>query len=406
MLTFFDGSTLSVDPASLVKVLTLNRLGSGGIQLLVEQTAGRSWAAVAKLKTPDSKFEIKTPTSVAAVRGTAFETFVTANADGTTSVTYKVDDGQVLVTANAGGSVTIGAGQQVTIATSQPAPAAAAPQAPTPRLAITGSTGLEFAVIASTGAMCGNGRHKQEIFGCVANGNTVTLREPLAGRYGVLLTKTAAVPAITLTVDAFRGTTREATRAFTGNLTLADLVRSGFTYAAATPQTITEFEPSEVVTSICGALSAGRVFASGQVQDRYAQLRTYAEGNKGQPVAFVLVDADLVTAGNASVPTDVPGTVKDLQATIDSGGVHLSAQATASIITLNAASDISVGSVDGKLVVRVRSLTATPLPAGLLDPLRSAVESGLDEFSNGFPFVVRQVAMRRGCLSVMGTTPP
>ena len=175
---------------------------------------------------------------------------------------------------------------------------------------------------------------------------------------------------------------------------------------AATPQTITEFEPSEVVTSICGALSAGRVFASGQVQDRYAQLRTYAEGNKGQPVAFVLVDADLVTAGNASVPTDVPGTVKDLQATIDSGGVHLSAQATASIITLNAASDISVGSVDGKLVVRVRSLTATPLPARLLDPLRSAVESGLDEFSNGFPFVVRQVAMRRGCLSVMGTTPP
>ncbi|HEY3125657.1 MAG TPA: FecR family protein, partial [Candidatus Limnocylindria bacterium] len=103
VLTFFDGSTLSVDPGSLVKVLTLNRVGSGGIQLLVEQTLGRSWAAVSKLKTPDSKFEIKTPSSIASVRGTAFETNVTQNADGTSSVTYKVDDGQVLVTANAGG---------------------------------------------------------------------------------------------------------------------------------------------------------------------------------------------------------------------------------------------------------------------------------------------------------------
>ena len=406
VLTFFDGSTLSVDPASLVKVLTLNRLGSGGIQLLVEQTAGRSWAAVAKLKTPDSKFEIKTPTSIAAVRGTAFETLVTANADGTTSVTYKVDDGQVLVTANAGGSVTVGAGQQVTIATNQTAPAAATPQPPAPRFVLTPSAGLEFAIVAATGATCGNGSSKQEIFGCVASGSTVTLREPPAGRYVVMLTRTAAGPSATLTVDALRGATREATRTFTGNANVSELVRTAFTYAATTPQTISEFEPSEVVTSICSALSSGRVFASGTVQDRYAQLRTYAQGNKGQPVAFVVVDADLVSAGNASVPTDVPATVKDLRAIIDSGGVHLSAQASVSILTVNAASDISVGSVEGKLVMRLRSLTASPLPAALLDPLRSAVESGLDEFSNGFPFTVRQVAMRQGCLSVIGVTPP
>ncbi len=192
VLTFFDGSTLSVDPASLVKVLTLNRLGGGGIQVLVEQTLGRSWAAVSKLKTPDSKFEIKTPTSVAAVRGTAFETSVAQNADGTTSVTYKVEDGQVLVTANAGGTVTVGAGQQVTIATNQPAPAAATPQAPSPRLVFTSSAGLEFAVVAVTGATCGNGSSKQEIFGCVATGNTVALREPPAGHYALMRTRTAS----------------------------------------------------------------------------------------------------------------------------------------------------------------------------------------------------------------------
>ena len=405
VLTFFDGSTLSVDSGALVKVLTLNRLASGGIELLLEQTLGRSWAAVSKLK-PDSKFEIKTPSSIAAVRGTAFETNVTQNADGTTSATYKVDDGQILVTANAGGSVTVGAGQQVTINVNQPAPAAATAQAPTTRFVITASAGLEFAIAAPTGATCGNGRNKQEIFGCFASGNTVAVREPPAGHYAVMVTRTAASPTATLLVEAFRGATREASpRTFTGNPSVGEIVRSGFTYAAATPLTISEFEPSEVATSTCSALSTGRVFATGAVQDRYAQLRTYAQTNKDQPVAFVVVQSDLTTAANASVPTDVPATVNDVRTTIDSGGVHLSAQANASILTVNAATDISAGPVDGKLVIRIRSLTASPLPAGLLDPVRAVLERSFDDFSNGFPFTVRQVSLRQGCLSVMGTTP-
>jgi hypothetical protein len=206
-------------------------------------------------------------------------------------------------------------------------------------------------------------------------------------------------------VEAFRGATREASRTFTGNPNVGEILRTGFTYAAGTPQTISELEPAEVVTSTCSALSTGRVFATGAVQDRYAQLRTYAQTNKNQPVAFVVVESDLATAANASVPTDVPATVNDVRATIDSAGVHLSAQASASILTLNAATDVSAGPVDGKLVIRIRSLTATPLPAGVLDPIRAVLERGFDDFSNGFPFVVRQVLMRQGCLSVMGTTP-
>jgi hypothetical protein len=404
VLTFFDGSTLSVDPASLVKVLTLNRLASGGIALLVEQTLGRSWAAISKLKTPDSKFEIKTPTSIAAVRGTSFETNVTQNADGTFSVTYKVDDGEILVTANAGGSVAVGAGQQITIATNQPAPAQANPQPPTPRLVMTAATGLEFSVTAATGATCGNGRNKQEIFGCVANGNIVTLREPPAGRYAVMLTRTAGAPTATLTVEAFRAATREAARTFAGNLNVADIVRSGFTYTAGTPQTVSDFEPAEVVTSVCSAQSVGRLFAGGAVQDRYALLRTYAETNKNQPVAFVVSDADLTTAVEASIPGEVPFQINDLRATIDSAGVHLAAGVTW-VLSINATSDISLGAVDGRLVMRVRSLTASPLPAGLLDGIRGPLDESLSEFSNGFPFRVRQVAMRQGCLSIMGTTP-
>jgi hypothetical protein len=232
------------------------------------------------------------------------------------------------------------------------------------------------------------------------------VREPPAGRYAVMLTKTAASPTATLTVEAFRGATREATRTFTGNLSVADIVRSGFTYAATTPQTISEFEPGEAVTSVCSALATGRVFATGAVQDRYAQLRTYAETNKNQPVAFVVTESELAAVARSSVPTEISAAVNDIRATIDSAGVHLSAQASAWILAVDTATDISAGPVDGKLVIRIRSLTASPLPAGLLDPVRAILENRLDDFSNGFPFTVHRVSMRQGCLSVTGTTPP
>jgi hypothetical protein len=76
------------------------------------------------------------------------------------------------------------------------------------------------------------------------------------------------------------------------------------------------------------------------------------------------------------------------------------------VLTVNAASDISAGPVKGKLAIRIRSLSASPLPAGLLEGIRGSIEKGLDDFSSRFPFTVRQVALRQGCLSVIGTTPP
>src|SRR3954465_4237181 len=151
VLTFFDGSTLSVETGSVVKVTELNHLDNGGIQLTIEQTLGRTWASVSKLKTPDSKFEGKTPTSTAVVRGTAFETNVVQQPDGTTQVTYKTDDGTVVVTANAGGTTNVTPNTQVTIATTQPAPAAPTPTPPGPTLRVTASTGLGFALTPPTG---------------------------------------------------------------------------------------------------------------------------------------------------------------------------------------------------------------------------------------------------------------
>ena len=139
VLTFFDGTTLSMDPGSQVKVVTLNPLPADGIQVSIEQALGRSWSAVQKLKTPDSRYEVKTPSASAAVRGTAFLTFVQQLPTGNTQTTYRVDEGALQVTASAGGSVTVPAGAQVTIAEGAKAPATPSPIPATSRLEITAS---------------------------------------------------------------------------------------------------------------------------------------------------------------------------------------------------------------------------------------------------------------------------
>src|SRR5256884_9302352 len=97
VLTFFDGSSLSVDPGSQVKVVALNRVSTDGIQVTIEQSLGRSWSSVQKLKTPDSRYEVLTTSTTSVVRGTGFLTFVQQLASGGTQTTYQVDEGTLLV---------------------------------------------------------------------------------------------------------------------------------------------------------------------------------------------------------------------------------------------------------------------------------------------------------------------
>src|SRR5207302_554282 len=46
VLTFFDASTVSVDPGSQVRVITLNKVPGEGIQVTIQQDLGRSWSSV------------------------------------------------------------------------------------------------------------------------------------------------------------------------------------------------------------------------------------------------------------------------------------------------------------------------------------------------------------------------
>jgi hypothetical protein len=407
VLTFFDGSTLTVETGSSVTVTTLNRLPNGGIQVVIEQAIGRTWASVSRLKTPDSKFELRTPTSAAVVRGTGFETTVTQLPDNTTTATYVTDDGEILVTAAAGGQTVVGANTQVTIAQGQTAPAAATPTPAGPILRITASAGLGFAAAAPTGAACDSAGNKAEIPGCLVNGNVVTIRRPVAGRYSLMLTAAAAAPNATLRVDALRGTGVEATQTLTRTFAAADLVRTAFTYGAATPQSVGAFEPAEQVASVCAALAAGRVFASGAADARYDGLKAFAASNRSQAASFVVTEAELAQSVTRAVADSGGGivTVRDVKIAIDGSGIHFAGSIVTPLGSFASTGDVIAGPVNGTLVMRARNLTAGPLPAAILDLVANGIEQGAARFTSAFPLSVRQVTLRPGCFGVIGSTP-
>ena len=405
VLTFFDGSTLTVDPGSIVRVTTLNRLDNGGIQLVIEQTLGRSWASVAKLKTPDSKFEVKTPTSTAAVRGTAFETKVERRPDGSLAVTYTADDGQLLVTADAGGQATVTPNTQLEVDQGQPAPQNPTPLPPQPTIRVTSSNGIGFALISPTGATCGSTGNKAEIFGCLQSSNGITIRNPDAGRYGMLMTSAANAPNATLVVDALLGTSVVSTRTFTRSFNLGDLVRSAFAYGV-NPQSIGQFDPAELVTSVCGAEGTGRVFSGGTLQERSDAVAAYGQQNHNAPVAFVATEAELnaeLARQLATQQGSVP--VTDAHVNVNPSGLHFSANVSTPIGSFNANGDASLGPTgDGKLAVKIRSLSAGPIPGAILDQVRSTIEQNASGVSDAFPFNVQRVALKQGCFAIMGTT--
>ena len=398
VLTFFDGSSLSVDPGSQVKVVALNRVPSNGIQATIEQTLGRSWSAVQKLKTPDSRYEVRTPSTSAVVRGTAFLTSVQQLPSGTTQTTYQVDDGSLQVTANAGGTVTVPAGFQVTIAEGAQAPAAATPLPATARLEIATSPGLNFLAVAPSGAVCGPAGAKAEVFGCVATADKISVRDPAPGRWGLFLTATAA-GGPTLSVDLSATGGRTAGRALSKAFNANDQARSGFTLTATS---LSAIEDPVLVTSVCAATAPGRVFAAGDAGSRFDAVRAFAAANKGVPVSIVYTEAEL----NQTIATSQQGVaISDAKVTIDQAGIHASAHAKTQIVTVNATADVVGGPVGDKFSLRVTHISADPLPPGLVDFLKGFADTSAAAATEATPFLVKQVAFRSGCFFVAGLTP-
>ena len=406
ILTFFDGSSLSVDPGSQVKVIALDRVGTDGIHVTIEQSLGRSWQSVQKLKTPDSRYEVRTPSTSAVVRGTGFLTSVQPLAKGGTQTTYQVDEGTLQVSATAGGTVSVPAGTQVTIAEGAQAPATATPIPPSPRLEITSTGGLGFLVVAPTGQACGPTGSRAEIFGCVITADTVSIREPAAGRWGIVTTSTGAVSLGTLSIDGFIGTTRNAGRTLGRPYAAGDMLRTGLTLTPGPPLALSAFETPTLVTSVCAAAAPGRVFATGPVDGRADAIRTFARDNKGTAVSLVFTETELNEAVNQNAPSATDGvTLSDAKIRIDAAGIHGTAKAATQFITVNASADVVGGSVGDKFTLKVSRLAADPLPPALVDAVKGLVDSSTADISGSVPFLVKQVAFRNGCFWVSGVTP-
>jgi hypothetical protein len=88
VLTYFEGSSVTIEPSTEIAIDDASASSDGGTVVAMTQTFGRTWHVVTKLVTGGSKYEVRTPASTASVRGTAF--------------TVDVDTGSTTVTTSEG----------------------------------------------------------------------------------------------------------------------------------------------------------------------------------------------------------------------------------------------------------------------------------------------------------------
>ena len=138
VLTYFEGSSVTVEPSTQIVIEAANTASDGSTVVAMSQAFGRTWHVVTKLITSGSKYEVRTPASTASVRGTAFTVDVDASSTVVTTTEGTVVD-QVpdpLITGRTV-EVPVRAGQEHRQGKGQPAsPAQPAPE-PQRRVTIT-----------------------------------------------------------------------------------------------------------------------------------------------------------------------------------------------------------------------------------------------------------------------------
>lgn len=85
VLTYFEGTTVEIEPSSELTIDAAGAGSDGSTVLLMTQNIGRTWHVVTHLLSGTSKYEVRTPASTASVRGTQFEVAVTPEATTVTT---------------------------------------------------------------------------------------------------------------------------------------------------------------------------------------------------------------------------------------------------------------------------------------------------------------------------------
>ncbi len=105
LITFFDGSTIKLEPDTVLEITNLENDEGKSPIIILKQWLGKTWSRVIKMIDPGSRFEIETPSATAIVRGTLFTTDVTEQGDTTVSTTeglvsVAAEDEEVFVEPN------------------------------------------------------------------------------------------------------------------------------------------------------------------------------------------------------------------------------------------------------------------------------------------------------------------
>ena len=126
VLTYFEGSTVEIEPNSVLSITTARANPDGSTVIEMLQDLGLTWHVVSRLVQGGSRYEVHTDAATASVRGTAFT--VGVEPDGTTTET--TTEGAVANTdAQNTTTVVTPPGQQTTTRTGEaPAPPKPAPE--------------------------------------------------------------------------------------------------------------------------------------------------------------------------------------------------------------------------------------------------------------------------------------
>ena len=187
MLTFFEGSSIKLEPGTDIQI---QRVEASSGYIVLNQWAGITWSRVVKMLDADTHYEIQTPSAHALVRGTLFETQV----DESGATTVRTSEGLVSVRAQ-GQEVFVSPGQEVSVE-SGAAPSTPRPVAPAnTKLHIIVSMPAVASVCDPTGSCTGclpNGFAFNQITGAKSTepsrgDQVITVPNPMSGRYLITL---------------------------------------------------------------------------------------------------------------------------------------------------------------------------------------------------------------------------
>ncbi len=190
VLTFFEGTTIKLESGTDIEVEKVRGADDQPTEIVLKQWLGKTWSRVVKKIDPGSRYEIKTPSAYALVRGTMFETEV--DEAGATEV--RTTEGRVSVGAQdevVEVSAGLEAGVELGATPSEPSSIAAASSEFIVFVSMPAVASVCDPSSSSTGYMP-NGISFNQITGSQSSSPTegdqvIRIPEPVAGIYKVVL---------------------------------------------------------------------------------------------------------------------------------------------------------------------------------------------------------------------------